>query len=157
MRDLLIDTIAYLSPPHALANLSPDQAAQAVPGATHTIVEVVAHMQFWQTWFLKRCQGVGEPMVSSASLGWPAAGRDDWDGVHAAFVETLEQLAALGADRERLDAPVTPAIEFPPLAHHTIRDALVHVAAHNGHHLGQVITLRQILGTWPPPAGSWTW
>jgi uncharacterized damage-inducible protein DinB len=52
---------------------------------------------------------------------------------------------------------VTPAIEFPPLAHHTVREALVHVAMHNAHHLGQVITLRQLLGAWPPPAGSYTW
>ena len=37
----------------------------------------------------------------------------------------------------------------------TKRDVLV--ATHNAHHLGQVILLRQLLGAWPPPAGSWTW
>jgi uncharacterized damage-inducible protein DinB len=52
---------------------------------------------------------------------------------------------------------VTPPIEFPPLTHYTIADALTHVATHNAHHLGQVILLRQLAGTWPPPAGSWTW
>lgn len=36
-------------------------------------------------------------------------------------------------------------------------DALVHVATHNSHHLGQVVLLRQLHGAWPPPAGSWTW
>jgi len=52
---------------------------------------------------------------------------------------------------------LTPAIEFPSLAHYSRRDVLVHVATHNAHHLGQVILLRQLLGVWPPPSGSWTW
>ncbi len=57
----------------------------------------------------------------------------------------------------RLAAPIAPPIEFPPLANFTIRDALVHMASHNAHHLGQVIILRQIMGLWPPPSGSYTW
>jgi uncharacterized damage-inducible protein DinB len=156
MRDLLIDTLAHISPPAALEGLSAEQAAQVVPGASHSIVEIVAHMQFWQTWFLKRCQGVPEPMVTSAALGWPSAGGADWERLRSSFVDGLEQLAALGADPATLAAPVAPAIEFPPLAHHTVREALVHVAMHNAHHLGQVITLRQLMGAWPPPAGSYT-
>lgn len=40
---------------------------------------------------------------------------------------------------------------------HSIEDALIHVAQHNAHHLGQVVTLRQVLGCWPPPGGSYTW
>jgi hypothetical protein len=35
--------------------------------------------------------------------------------------------------------------------------ALVHVANHNAHHLGQIVLLRQLMGRWPPPSGSWTW
>ena len=55
------------------------------------------------------------------------------------------------------DQLITPAIEFPPLAHYTVGTALVHIAQHNSHHLGQVILLRQLMALWPPPAGSWTW
>ncbi len=54
-------------------------------------------------------------------------------------------------------AAITPPIEFGPLASYTVRDALVHVAQHNSHHLGQVILLRQLMALWPPPSGSWTW
>jgi hypothetical protein len=28
---------------------------------------------------------------------------------------------------------------------------------HSSHHLGQVVTIRQLLGLWPPPAGALTW
>jgi uncharacterized damage-inducible protein DinB len=50
-----------------------------------------------------------------------------------------------------------PPIEHPPLAGYTLRDAIEHMAAHNSHHLGQVVLLRQMLGAWPPPSGSYTW
>jgi uncharacterized damage-inducible protein DinB len=78
-----------------------------------------------------------------------------WPEVRARFIDRLQALAAL-ADGD-VTAPLTPPIEFPPLAGYTLSDALVHVATHNAHHLGQVIVLRQRQGTWPPPAGSWTW
>jgi uncharacterized damage-inducible protein DinB len=157
MRELLIDTFAYLAPPKTLDGLSGPEAATRVAGANHSIVEIVAHMHFWQSWFLKRCEGVPEPMVASAATGWPAAGAQDWDELRWAFLETLERLAVLGDDSARLALPVTPVLEFPPLAHFTIRDALTHVAGHNAHHLGQVVLLRQLIGRWPPPDGSWTW
>jgi hypothetical protein len=28
---------------------------------------------------------------------------------------------------------------------------------HSSHHLGQIITIRQLLGLWPPPGGTLTW
>jgi len=94
-------------------------------------------------------------MVTTAAAGWPAVAPGSWPDVRARFLSRLQQLAAL-ADGD-VTRPVTPPIEFPPLAHYTIADALTHVVTHNAHHLGQVILLRQLAGSWPPPAGSWTW
>ena len=37
------------------------------------------------------------------------------------------------------------------------RAIMVHVSIHTAHHLGQVVLLRQLIGVWPPPSGSWTW
>jgi uncharacterized damage-inducible protein DinB len=34
---------------------------------------------------------------------------------------------------------------------------VAHVAVHTAHHIGQIVTLRQLLGAWPPPQGSHTW
>jgi uncharacterized damage-inducible protein DinB len=94
-------------------------------------------------------------MIASAAGGWPSVADGSWPSVREGFVASLESLAALGdADVTRR---VAPAIEFPPLADYTVADVLTHVAAHNAHHLGQVIVLRQLQGAWPPPGGSWTW
>ncbi len=64
---------------------------------------------------------------------------------------------ALADDDTRRDVPISPPLDFGLLKHYTVSDALVHLAIHNAHHFGQVITLRQQSQTWPPPAGSWTW
>ncbi|HET7218354.1 MAG TPA: DinB family protein [Vicinamibacterales bacterium] len=157
MRELLIDTLAYLSPVNALDGLGTEDAERRLDGANHSIAEIVAHLEFWQSWFCERCEGVAAPMVASARQGWPAVAPGSWPAVRGRFLEGLERAAALGDDATRLDAPIVPAIEFPPIAGYTVRDALVHVAQHNAHHLGQIILLRQLMHVWPPPSGSWTW
>ena len=128
-----------------------------ISGTPHSVAEIVAHMAFWQDWFLDRCDGAATPVVAQASLGWPGVANDQWESVLEGFQNGFTRALALAEDDTRVDTLVTPAIEFGPLEHYRIRDALTHIALHNAHHLGQVVTLRQQLGAWPPPAGSWTW
>jgi uncharacterized damage-inducible protein DinB len=153
-RELLIDTYAHMPPARALEGLTSEEAERRVPGTGHSIAEIVAHMSFWQDWFCRRCEGVAEPMAAPAARGWPAVASESWPDVRDRFTAGLARAAALS---DRSDQAISPAIEFPPLGGYTIRDALVHVAQHNSHHLGQVILLRQLMTRWPPPAGSWTW
>ncbi len=141
-----------MPPDQVLAGLSADDAARRVAGVTHSIVEIVAHMVFWQTWFLNRCSGTPVPPPAHAAAGWPPATTADWPRMRDEFLNGLGQAVALPA-HGRIDPP----LEFPPMADYGIEDALTHVAQHNAHHLGQVVTLRQALGLWPPPGGSYTW
>jgi uncharacterized damage-inducible protein DinB len=153
-RAVLVDTHAHIPPLHALDGLETTAADRHLPGAPHSIAELVAHMAFWQEWFVRRCEGRADSMPASAALGWPAVALGSWPEIHARFVRGLESAAAMDEQGSRA---VTPAIEFPPLAAYTVRDALVHIAQHNSHHLGQIVLLRQIMGLWPPPSGAWTW
>ena len=79
-----------------------------------------------------------------------------WPAICERFLEGLDTLAAVVAELEP-DGAIQPPIECPLLASYTARDAWEHVAQHNAHHLGQIVVLRQVLGIWPPPAGSYTW
>ncbi len=151
-KELLLNPLAYMPPPKLLADLEPADAARVIPGATHSIVEILAHLVFWQSWFLDRCAGDAKPMVARASEGWPAAGAEHWLALRTRFLADLQRAAEWPGD-----GPVTPAIEAPGMAHYTVSEALTHLAVHNAHHLGQVVTIRQVLGAWPPPDGSWTW
>jgi uncharacterized damage-inducible protein DinB len=148
---MLLSPIAYM-PPQVLEGLSSEVASRRVPGVTHSIVEILAHMVFWQSWFLKRCTGVATPPASRASEGWPAAGAADWEPLREQFLAGLHAALELPADGR-----VDPPIEFPPLANYSIGDAMTHMGQHNAHHLGQIVILRQALGAWPPPGGSFTW
>lgn len=104
---------------------------------------------------MARCQGRAVPMVRTAAEGWPTGGV--WPEVSSRFLEGLERLVQLAERETDVNRQLAPSIEFPPLSHYTLGDALVHVANHNAHHLGQVIVLRQMMGKWPPPSGGWTW
>lgn len=152
--DLLVSPIEYLAPEKLLDGLTGEQAAARIGGAPHSIVEILAHLDFWQRWFVDRCEGRATRPPAHAAEGWPAVGAADWSRVHESFLAGLARLASLQPPASRR---VEPAIEFPAMATYTIEHAIVHVALHNAHHLGQVVTLRQLQGTWPPPAGSWTW
>lgn len=151
-KELLLSPLAYMPPSRLLAGLEPAESARVIPGATHSIVEILAHLVFWQAWFLDRCAGDARPMVARASEGWPAASAETWLTLREQFLADLQRAAEWPGD-----GPVAPAIEAPGMAHYTISEALTHLAVHNAHHLGQVVTMRQVLGAWPPPDGSWTW
>jgi uncharacterized damage-inducible protein DinB len=155
-RELLTDTTPYLSPRDVLDGITADEAEWRIPGAPHTIAEIVAHMLFWQEWFAGRCDGTSPAMPGSAAPGWVAPAAGSWHTLREHFLAGLDRLVSRGAagDGERR---IEPSIEFPPLAAYTVADVLVHVGVHNAHHLGQVVLLRQLLGAWPPPAGSYTW
>lgn len=155
-REFLIDTTAYLAPAHVLDGLSSADADRRVDGAPHTIAELVAHLAFWQAWFLGRCEGSGVPMPATAAAGWVAPGPGTWTGVRREFLDGLERVDAFAAAADAA-RPIAPPLEFPPIGHYCVGDVLVHVATHNAHHLGQVVLLRQLMGRWPPPSGSWTW
>jgi len=83
--------------------------------------------------------------------------RDLLVDIHA-HIPPLPALDGLSRDdADRRIAALDPPIEHALLAGYTVRDAIEHMAAHNSHHLGQVVLLRQMLGAWPPPSGSYTW
>lgn len=150
--ELLLHPIAYMPPAKLLDGLSADVAAQRISGVPHSIVEILAHLVFWQTWFLNRCSGAAIPLPSHAAEGWPAATAADWERLREEFLAGLQSALRLPAEGR-----VNPPIEFPPMAQYSIGEAVTHMAQHNAHHLGQIVTLRQALGVWPPPDGSFTW
>jgi uncharacterized damage-inducible protein DinB len=156
-RELLVEPIAYIPPARAIDGLVAEDAERRHPGANHSVAEIIAHLTFWQEWFIRRCESKPDPMPASAATGWPAVASGSWMTLRQRFLDGLHRAVEVGDGPGMIDQPIVPAIEFPPLAHYTVRDALTHIAYHNSHHLGQVITLRQMMGCWPPPSGSYTW
>lgn len=154
-RELLIETFAFTPPAQALEGLDAKDAERRLTGSPHSISEIVAHMVFWQEWFVSRTRGEARPLAARAVDGWPGVEPASWEGVRGRFLSGLETLVAIGDGAEAAQL-VSPALD-PPFAHFSVLDAVHHAGQHNAHHLGQIILLRQLMGRWPPPSGGLTW
>ena len=121
--ELLISPIAHMPPARVLDGLSSAQSGVRVSDASHSVVEIVSHMVFWQSWFLERCAGLATPLAAKASIGWPAATAGEWEPVRENFLQGLQRALEIAVEESQCVRRVDPPIEFPPLANYTISDA----------------------------------
>jgi uncharacterized damage-inducible protein DinB len=148
----------HLEPGAVLDGLTASQAHAKPHGLPHSIAEIVAHMCYWQEWF-NGCATVGFTGIAEHAVdGWPAVPHDGWDGLRARYLDSVEEAKRIAAESVSLADPVLPpGVDVPILANESRGAGLLRAAVHSSHHLGQIITIRQVLGLWPPPAGSITW
>jgi uncharacterized damage-inducible protein DinB len=92
-----------------------------------------------------------------AAESWPAGSAGNWDALRTRYLDSIEEAKRIAARSDSLNDPILPPdVQIPVLAKESRGSGLLHAAVHNSHHLGQIITLRQLMGVWPP-AGSMTW
>jgi len=144
LMELLRGEMEFANPAGILAGLSGEQACARVPGAPHSIADLVSHMLFWQERRTAFGRGENPPWEEVEAGDWRGVEPEDWDALRARLLDGFEALAACAGDRAALDADLSHGRNFGlSLASQTL---------HNAHHLGQIILLRQLLGLWPPPA-----
>ncbi|HSF03605.1 MAG TPA: DinB family protein [Solirubrobacterales bacterium] len=147
----------------ALACVSGLDAAAAGQraGAPYSVHELVFHMNYWMDYELRRLAGQSPAYPEHAAEGWPSspapASDAEWRAVATRFEALLERMIELARD----DAPDRP-VPITSRASHanqggTLRDVLWQTLVHNAYHLGQVTSVRRMLGAWPPPGGGDTW
>ena len=148
----------HLDPGAVLDGLSADQAHAKPYELPHSIAEIVAHICYWQEWF-NDCATAGfTGMAEHAVDGWPPVPPDGWDALRARYLHSVEEAKRIAAQSGALNEPVLPpGVDIPILVNESRGAGLLHSAMHNSHHLGQIITIRQLMGLWPPPAGTITW
>jgi uncharacterized damage-inducible protein DinB len=158
LTSLLSGEGVHLEPGAVLDGLTADQAHAKPHGLPHSIAEIVAHMCYWQEWF-NNCAVVGFTGIAEHAVdGWPAVPPDGWDALRTRYLDAVEEAKRIAAESNALNDAVLPSgVDIPILAHESRGAGLLHAAVHSSHHLGQIITIRQLLDLWPPPAGSITW
>lgn len=145
--NLFLGGPANVSWERALEGLSGPDACRVPDVLPHSAAQIVAHVQFWQTWLLGVMAGEAPAMPEHAADGWPEPG--EWEELRAAF---LRDSAAL---RERArDEAFVRSLDRQGRPYGVI---LCNFAGHGIYHLGQVVSVRQALGLWPPPSGGDTW
>jgi hypothetical protein len=141
-----------------LDGLTADQAQAKPHGLPHSIAEIVAHMCYWQEWF-NGCAVAGFTGIAEhAADGWPAVPPDGWEATRTRYLHSVEAAKRIAAESDSLGDPLLPpGVQIPALAKESHGSGILQAAVHSGHHLGQIITMRQLMGLWPPPAGTLTW
>jgi hypothetical protein len=147
LADLLSNGHAHLNFDKAVADLPITLRGAKHPDVVHTPWRLVEHMRIAQWDILRFCVDPGHVSPDFPAGYWPQGdGPDDakgWDHSVAGFRADLKAMIHLVTD------PATDL--FTPLPHGqgqtVLREALL-VADHNAYHLGQLVTVRRLLGAW---------
>jgi len=156
LRKLLYGGGAHVNALNALEALDEKLTGARPANAPHSIYQLLAHMIYWQEYELQKIAGENPFYPEHAAQSWlketAPPNLQAWNDAIQRFAEGLKRCEALltnpATDLERI-------IEVKK--NETVRDLIIMIIAHNSHHLGQIITLRQQLGKWPPPKGGDSW
>ncbi len=138
---------AHIDFESALADLPAELRSEKPAGAPHTAWQLLEHMRIAQWDILEFSRNANHVSPDFPGGYWPATESPPdagvWDRSLNAFRADLEAMKNLVAD------PRTDLLARIPHGdgHTILREALL-VADHNGYHLGQLVLLRRLLGTW---------
>ncbi|GGM01949.1 DinB family protein [Deinococcus aerophilus] len=140
---------AFVGVEASLSGLDAEMAVRVPGDLPHSVAALVAHINWWNRWMLDIIEmGQAQPYPAHAADTWPDVAAGDWSRVKNEFYELLARIDA-HASRPDLANPVNHE--------ETIGELLADFALHTAHHFGQIVSVRQALGAWPPPGGGDTW
>ena len=152
---------AHADPMACVEDISPELATTRPPGFEHSILEILAHVNCWMRYDLKRMRGSPDPYPEHAAESWLRAEEvqaSRWPKEVEQFCQLGQELAAMCRADER-----TWLIEAPPMCVGHQRNAssvgamIFQLITHNSYHIGQIVGVRRALGAWPPAKGGDTW
>ena len=135
------------APEKSLKGLTPDIVTKRIDGGPHSIWDLLHHLLFWQDVTIEALEEKDVDWERSKTENWPAESEivDNvkFEDFVKRFLKGIERISEL-ADTVDLGS------EMPAWPKATKIWAILMIAQHNSYHIGQIITLRQILGIWPP-------
>lgn len=126
-------------------------AGVRLANAPHSIFELLMHISYWHDWGVQWLDGKKPAIPRHAAGSWPKsevpANEAEWKRAVQNFRRGLEDLQRRASKSDLLKKTEAKA-----------RLEMLHtLASHASYHAGQVVALRQMLGSWPPPSGGLTW
>ena len=149
------------APGHILEGINDALAHREFPNVPRTIYSELWHITFWQQISLDWVRGIPTQYPASAAAGFPSQADTDhenWNELCARFFRTSTEAAEIARDGSRFEQPVRcTSPPGHPERTMTVREQLESLTAHNAYHLGRIVLIRQMGGSWPPPSGGSTW
>jgi hypothetical protein len=130
-----------------LAGITAREAGKTVPGLPYTLWQLIEHLRITLYDILEFSHDPAYQSPEWPEGYWPA------EAAPASAAELEKSIQTISAGVEAMIRLVQdPARDlFEPFAHgqgqNLLREALL-VAEHNAYHLGQIVVLRRLLGTW---------
>ena len=159
--ELLEGRGAHADPLACIDDLTADSASRKPVGFTHSIFDLVAHLNYWMEYDMKRMRGAADPYPVHASESWPSGQNihdAQWTKQVERFCELQKELAILCRSGIRSWLSSAPATHVSHERNASSVGALIfQTITHNSYHIGQIVDLRRALGAWPPSKGGDTW
>jgi uncharacterized damage-inducible protein DinB len=144
----------YADPVAVLENLTVAQATVHPHENLASIWEQLTHIQFWLDHSLELIRGEQPPYPETAAESWPSPPPDatekQWSQLVAYFWTGLDAASEIARTAD-LDGKIAAKNGS------SVAEELIVIIQHNAYHFGQIVTLRRMLGLWPPPSGGMTW
>lgn len=132
---------AHVEPSSVFVGLDWKVVGTRPEGVAHSVFQLLNHMVFWQDWVVSWLDGKKPPSTSGSWRGSDRpASREEWERTVGRFRSGLEELARCSREADLF----SKRGKTSPL------EMLQTAISHNSYHAGQVVILRQMLGTWPP-------
>jgi uncharacterized damage-inducible protein DinB len=156
--ELLAGQGAHVDPLAMVRATDASLAGRVLPGASHTVWQLVWHLDYWMDYELRSLEGREPPYPRHAAESWPPTPAPltaaDWGAEQERFGR---QLAGLKEWAARLEDPAVAGRLIHTAKQETVTDVLWQMAAHNSYHSGQIAMLLRAFGAWPPAGGGDTW
>lgn len=121
-----------------LSGLTLEQVTLRPAGVPHSIYDELWHAAMWQRTVVEREPPAGGDYYPNSA----PENEQQWLDVVRLFLDGARAAVAWSESPERLTVEVEPGV--------TMAEELHSLAVHNAYHLGKIVTLRQIIGAWPP-------
>jgi hypothetical protein len=140
---------AHVSFEGAVKGLSPTLRGVQPPGVPYSPWQLLEHLRLTQLDILDFCRNPAYQEPSWPDDYWPKSAEppteEAWDGSVASYLQDRAAIVQLAED---------PAVDlFAVIPHGTgqtyLRELLL-VADHNSYHVGELVLVRRLLGSWPP-------
>jgi uncharacterized damage-inducible protein DinB len=140
----------FVSFEKAIDGLTPEEALWKKSDSENSIWEIISHLVFWNERFLNRFKnaevrkfdgGNDFTFTYLAQLEWEQA-IERFNTVMTDWYETIKN-----SDDEKLDQPISEESE------ETWSESLSSITLHNAYHIGQIVTIRKMQGSWNKEQG----
>lgn len=140
----------FVSFEKAVAGLTLEQAQWKKSDCENSIWEIISHLVFWNERFLNRFKNIDNPKMEGNNdttftylkeLEWPQV-LDQFNIVMKDWLETIEK-----SDDEKFEQTISEESK------ETWLESLSSITLHNAYHIGQIVTIRKMQGSWRKEQG----